>query len=177
MLVRFAHRFALVAARGKFDLWCAKRDEMRGRLAASPATAADGAATRWLWHGAPVAAVDSILTTGFLRDYSTVAQYGKGTYFARDAEYSLQPQYAAPDDDGAQYLLLSRVCVGEPCVGRRGMDRPAAKPGSLELHDSMVDDLGNPRIFVLSAGSDNQAFAEFVVKLRPKDAESDGGDY
>ena len=57
------------------------------------------------------------------------------------------------------------------------MDRPAAKPGSLELHDSMVDDLGNPRIFVLSAGSDNQAFAEFVVKLRPKDAESDGGDY
>ena len=128
-------------------------------------------------HDAPVAAVDSILTTGFLRDYSTVAQYGKGTYFARDAEYSLQPQYAAPDDDGAQYLLLSRVCVGEPCVGRRGMDRPAAKPGSLELHDSMVDDLGNPRIFVLSAGSDNQAFAEFVVKLRPKDAESDGGDY
>ena len=90
-----------------------------------------------------------------------------------DDEFAL----TAPDDDGAQYLLLSRVCVGEPCVGRRGMDRPAAKPGSLELHDSMVDDLGNPRIFVLSAGSDNQAFAEFVVKLRPKDAESDGGDY
>ena len=40
-----------------------------------------------------------------------------GVYFARDASYSAHPQYAVPDDDGVQRILLCRVAVGRYCVG------------------------------------------------------------
>ena len=46
------------------------------------------------------------------------------------------------------------------------MERPTQKPGSPELYDSMVDRLQNPKIIVLSAGSDNRAYPEFVLRVR-----------
>ena len=36
---------------------------------------------------------------------------GKGTYFAREAKYSLQSSYAKADANGVQHLLLARVLV------------------------------------------------------------------
>jgi hypothetical protein len=36
------------------------------------------------------------------------------------------------------------------------------------LHDSMVDRLQDPSFFVLSAGSDGQAYAEFLIKFKTK---------
>ena len=36
---------------------------------------------RWLWHGTGESLVVPILTNGFLRDHSTTAVYGDGTYF------------------------------------------------------------------------------------------------
>ena len=59
-----------------------------------------------------------------------------------------------------------RVLVGEPCVGRAHMEKPTPRPGSHELHDSMVDALPTSKIFVLSAGSDNRAYTEFVLRVR-----------
>ena len=103
------------------------------------------------------------LTNGFLRDFTATAVYGDGTYFARDARYSLQSQYATKNDDGEQTLFLNRVCVGEPCVGRSGMKIPTQKAGKPTLHDSLLNDLADPFIFVLSAGSDAQAFAESIL--------------
>jgi hypothetical protein len=46
------------------------------------------------------------------------------------------------------------------------MDTPGQKPGSVELYDSMVDTQSDPKIFVLSAGSDNRAYPEFVLCVR-----------
>ena len=34
-------------------------------------------------------------------------------------------------------------------------------------HESMVDRLANPQVFVLSTGSDNQAYPEFVLRVAP----------
>ena len=121
----------------------------------------------WLWHGTREADLQQILTNGFLRDFNSTSVYGKGTYFARDACYALQTKYAKPHGiSGDQTLLLVRVLVGESCKGSSKMDKPIAKPGSTKLYESMVDDLHDPHIYVLSAGSDNQAFPEFVLRVR-----------
>ena len=121
---------------------------------------------RWLWHGTSETDVRKILASGFLRDLNTVSVYGKGTYFARDASYSLQKLYAKPDPaTGDQFLLLSRVLVGEPCKGETSMKVPSYKAGTDTYHESMVDNVRNPTIFVLSTNSDHQAFPEFVLRV------------
>jgi hypothetical protein len=63
-------------------------------------------------------------------------------------------------------MFLARVLAGEPCAGSQGMLKPSPKPNSGELHDCMVDSTHNPSIFVLSAGSDDRAYAEFLVKFK-----------
>ena len=124
----------------------------------------EGAGERWLWHGTDKGTVPSILANGFLRDFNERGAYGRGVYFASQASYSLSSAYARPDPaTGDQFLLLVRVLVGAACVGRSSMERPSPKPGSVELHDSMVDSMHNAKIFVLSAGSDNRAYPEFVL--------------
>ena len=90
--------------------------------------------------------------------------------FAKNASYSLQPSYAKPDEHGILHMLLVRVLVGDPCIGNSSMERPEQKAegGSLELHESMVNSKSDPTIFVLSAGSDNQAYAEFWLRAKRK---------
>eukprot|EP01051_Picozoa_sp_SAG22_P007121 SAG22_NODE_490_length_9834_cov_7.723780_12_plen_297_part_00 len=153
---------ALLCDRSKLGMYLANKDSFVARLGAGNAN------ERWLWHGTESMLVDSILANGFLRDYNTTAMYGRGTYMAAQAKYSLQHSYAKPDANGVQHLLFSRVLVGEPCVGSSGMSKPGQKPGQVVLHESMVDKLSNPSIFVLSAGSDNQAYAEFYVQVKRK---------
>ena len=109
--------------------------------------------------------VPPILSNGFLRDFNSRGAYGRGVYFATHASYSLNPMYAKPDRAGERYLLLVRVLVGEACVGSAGLESPKPKPGSDELYESMVDREGQPRVVVLSAGSDNRAYPEFVLRF------------
>ena len=54
------------------------------------------------------------------------------------------------------------------CVGQAGMQIPPQKPGKAAMHDSLVNNLATPSIFVLSAGSDAQAFAEFILRVKRK---------
>jgi poly [ADP-ribose] polymerase 10/14/15 len=127
---------------------------------------AGGANERRAFHAGAEASVASIATNGFLREYNTVSQYGKGTYFARDAAYSAADRYSPANANGEKFMFLARVLLGEPCVGNQGMTQPDAKPGCSELHDSIVDATQDPRIMVLSAGSDEHAYAEFLVKFK-----------
>ena len=152
----------LVCKRNMFKLYQAKKDAFADKLGKS----CEG--ERWLWHGTQETNVQPILDSGFLRDMNSASAFGKGTYFARDSAYSLQPKYAVPNARGEQVLLLSRVLVGDPCVGSNSMTTPKLKqqPGGT-YHESMVDRLFNPRVFVLSAGSDNQAYPEFVLRVAP----------
>ena len=102
----------------------------------------------------------------FDRNLNSTGVYGVGTYFAADVRYSLQERYASADADGCQWVLLARVLVGQPCVGREGMKQPSRKGSSAdELHDSMVDRLRDPQIFVLSTGSDNHAYPEWLLRF------------
>ena len=150
----------LVCKRNMFKLYQAKKEAFGDKLGKSR----EG--ERWLWHGTQEVNVQPILDRGFLRDMNSTSAYGKGTYFARDSAYSLQPKYAVPGARGEQHLLLSRVLVGDPCVGSHGMTFPKLKHSGV-YHESMVDRLANPQVFVLSTGSDNQAYPEFVLRVAP----------
>jgi poly [ADP-ribose] polymerase 10/14/15 len=136
---------------------------------------AGGANERQLFHGTSEASTSTIAKQGFLREYNTNAAYGAGTYFARDASYSAGAHYSPPNASGEKFMFLGRVLVGEPCVGRSGMKQPDPRPGSAgsasssgELCDSMVNCLSDSSIFILSAGSDEHTYAEFLVKFKVK---------
>ena len=108
----------------------------------------------------------SIARMGFIREFNHTSAYGRGTYFARDMSYSASDRYSPPVlPGGEKFAFLARVLVGEPCLGRNGMAKPDTKPDGT-LHDSMVNDLNDPSIFVLSSGSDDHAYPEFMVKFK-----------
>ena len=65
----------------------------------------------------------------------------------------------------ALHFGRARVLVGEPCVGNSKMNMPIAKPDG-SLHNSMVDRLQNPSIFVLSSGADDHGYPEFMFTFK-----------
>ena len=76
-------------------------------------------------------------------------------YFARDAKYS---GYAAVGV-GCRYMYLARVLVGQNYVGKSCMILPPSKPEV--LHCSVVDNMGNPSLFVVFF--DNQNYPEYLI--------------
>ena len=80
--------------------------------------------------------------------FSGVA-FGRGTYFARDAKYSIK--YAERGSGGLRYMYLVRVLVGQYCVGNSSMIVPPAKNKLRPdiLYESVVDDKKDPSIFVV----------------------------
>ena len=81
-------------------------------------------------------------------------------YFARDASYSIR--YAG-GRVGSRYMYLARVLVGQYCVGNSAMIVPPPKdPYRPEiLYDSVVNNTGNPSIFVVFY--DSQCYPEYLI--------------
>ena len=101
--------------------------------------------------------------------YFSGHQYGRGVYFARDAQYSLG--FAVNRERragtlGRRYMYLARVLVGQYCIGYETMIVPPPKnPSRPEiLYESVVDNQGNPSIFVVF--SDNQCYPEYLITLQ-----------
>jgi len=85
-----------------------------------------GAAARYerrLFHGCPSDLVPKIAQQGFNRSFTGAtngrALFGKGVYFARDARYSMSPEYSPPDANGVRNMFLVRAVVGEVCKACR----------------------------------------------------------
>jgi hypothetical protein len=150
-----------IRSEARFNLYQAARDALISRIGRAQLN------ETWLWHGTSCDTLESIVANGFDRNMNERGMYGKGSYFSNQLEYSLREEYAKPDDEGSQWVLLVRVLVGQSCVGMKGMRQPDKKPGGGGvLFESMVDSLQKPSIFVLSTGSDNHAYPEFVLRLR-----------
>ena len=96
----------------------------------------------WLFHGTDEVTAEKIVQQGFNRIFAgrNATVYGRGVYFARDASYSSSPTYSKPNKNGVQHMFLSRVAVGEFCVGSSGALVPPVRTG-LMLFDSTVDAL------------------------------------
>jgi hypothetical protein len=150
-----------IRSEARFNLYQAARDALISRIGRAQLNEA------WLWHGTSRETLESIMANGFDRNMNERGMYGVGSYFSNQLEYSLNEEYAKPDNEGSQWVLLVRVLVGQSCVGKQGMRQPAKKPGGgAVLYESMVDSLQTPSIFVLSTGSDNHAYPEFLLRLR-----------
>jgi hypothetical protein len=150
-----------IRSEARFNLYQAARDALISRIGRAQLN------ETWLWHGTSRNTLESIMANGFDRNMNERGQYGVGSYFSNQLEYSLREEYAKPDDEDSQWVLLVRILVGQSCVGKKGMRQPDKKPGGgAVLFESMVDSLQKPSIFVLSTGSDNHAYPEFVLRLR-----------
>lgn len=90
--------------------------------------------------------------------------YGKGVYFARNFSYSAQATYSPPDENGVRYVFLCRVLTGTFTVGSSTMVEPEMKAGTDFRHDSTVDSLSSPSIFVVF--KDALAYPEYLVSFR-----------
>jgi len=120
-----------------------------------------------LFHGTTDEIVLKITQQGFNRSFAgrNATFYGRGTYFARDAEYSRNPIYAKPDEKGYQLMFLCRVAVGSYCLGTKETTVPDVKDAATNtLHDTTVDNVASPSIYVTY--HDGQAYPEYLIKFK-----------
>eukprot|EP00484_Ammonia_sp_Unknown_P000685 CAMPEP_0197021364 /NCGR_PEP_ID=MMETSP1384-20130603/2231_1 /TAXON_ID=29189 /ORGANISM="Ammonia sp." /LENGTH=386 /DNA_ID=CAMNT_0042449173 /DNA_START=50 /DNA_END=1206 /DNA_ORIENTATION=- len=69
---------------------------------------------RYLFHGTAIDNVEPIIVNGFNRDYNRAARLGKGTYFAKSADFAAK--YAKKDERWNAWALLACRCI----VGKSG---------------------------------------------------------
>ena len=125
---------------------------------------------RWLFHGTDKDTVEKIYQMGFNRIFAgrNMTRYGKGSYFARDAAYSLN--YSRADAQGKRYMLLNRVAIGECGQGEEDIPeppkRPDARAGEHLLYDSTVDKLPMKRATIFVTYHDAQAYPEYLVTYK-----------
>eukprot|EP01083_Nonionella_stella_P216337 777790_1 len=103
---------------------------------------------RYLWHGTKdLSNLKLIIKNGFDRSFNKAAAYGKGSYFARDANYSVNG-YCGKDTSGTYSILLCKVIVGDFAVGTSATVSIPKKPDGSE-YDTLVNSKANPSIFVV----------------------------
>ncbi|XP_072048532.1 LOW QUALITY PROTEIN: protein mono-ADP-ribosyltransferase PARP14-like [Amphiura filiformis] len=115
---------------------------------------------RDLYHGTLEDTCKMITKEGFNRSFhgKNATAYGKGTYFARDAKYSVR--YADPDGNKQRHIFQCKVLTGEFYKGEGSMRAPPEKVTGYR-YDSLVDSLQNPSIFVIF--NDGHAYPEYLI--------------
>ncbi|KAJ7403292.1 poly (ADP-ribose) polymerase family, member 14 [Pitangus sulphuratus] len=120
---------------------------------------------RLLFHGTSKESLTLINNRGFDRSYAGMhaANFGNGTYFAVNANYSAHDTYSKPDTNGKKYMYLARVLVGEYSQGKKGSITPEPKnpSNSIDLYDSSTDNVNQPSMFVIF--NDIQAYPEYLI--------------
>lgn len=114
-----------------------------------------------LFHGSTQKNIANICEQGFDPTKNVVAAYGRGTYFARDAQYSWHYMRTHNKND-ISYMFLADVIVGRTHVygSQQTIDT--------KLHDNSVDRIRDPTIFVTP--HHYGAYPRYVIAFH-KDAE------
>ncbi|XP_073490630.1 protein mono-ADP-ribosyltransferase PARP14-like [Aquarana catesbeiana] len=116
-----------------------------------------------LFHGTDFASIQHVNHNGFNRSYAgkNGTLYGNGTYFAVNANYSVN--YARLDGSGQRHMYLARVLTGLYCAGTQGIITPPAKntANPTDLYDSVTDNVRNPSMFVIF--NDIQVYPEYHI--------------
>lgn len=105
-----------------------------------------------------------IKTTSF--SIFAATRFGEGVYFALSANYSVHDTYSRPDSKGHKRMYLCKVLTGEYTVGQNGMRVPPAKKGKQShiLYDSVVDNVGNPSMFIIF--NDTQGYPDYLITFK-----------
>jgi hypothetical protein len=106
-----------------------------------------------LFHGTNEQSMRSIVENGFCSKYNKTSAYGMGTYFAKNAIYS--KNYAPSRKDEISFMLVCDVVIGKSCNGS------FQKKLDILEYDSMVDNLNEPKIFVVP--NDDAAYPAYVI--------------
>eukprot|EP01084_Bolivina_argentea_P277646 474085_1 len=120
---------------------------------------------RELFHGTAENVMTLIAKEGFRKEFSSIAMFGKGTYFARDANYSMD--YSYRNDNGVYKMFLCRVICGESALGNNNYELTNwPKKSSGLIYDCLVNNQSDPSIFVIH--EDYRAYPMYVVHFRRK---------
>ncbi|XP_019749656.1 protein mono-ADP-ribosyltransferase PARP12 isoform X2 [Hippocampus comes] len=130
------------------------RDQMKKRNGGKPVI------EQYLFHGTNDNLIAAICEQNFDWRMSGVhgTTFGKGSYFAKQASYS--NRYATVRN-GNKSMFVALVLVGDYIKGSSQYTRPPAKPMSLTLYDSCVDDEKNPTVFVIFERQ--QIYPEYII--------------
>ena len=94
--------------------------------------------------------------------FIAAAYYGKGTYFALNANYSAQNTYSVPNQQGHKHMYFCRVLTGDYTVGTQTMIVPPSKSANgIDQYDTVVDNVSAPTIFVVFR--DDHAYPEYLI--------------
>ncbi|XP_055008012.1 protein mono-ADP-ribosyltransferase PARP14-like isoform X2 [Boleophthalmus pectinirostris] len=122
---------------------------------------------RQLFHGTSHDTIALINEHGFNRSYAgkNATAYGKGTYFAVNAQYSSSDTYSRPNTSGEKLMYLCSVLTGDFTTGTSTtIDAPLKKAGSPEKFDSVVDNIQNPSMFIIF--HDSHAYPDYLITFK-----------
>uniref|UniRef100_A0A4X2KC79 Poly [ADP-ribose] polymerase n=1 Tax=Vombatus ursinus TaxID=29139 RepID=A0A4X2KC79_VOMUR len=123
---------------------------------------------KFLFHGTDVDSVFHVNSQGFNRSYAgkNATAWGKGTYFAVNAQYSAHDTYSKPDINGKKHMYYVRVLTGDYTLGNSSLIVPPPKitQDANVLYDSVTNNVRNPTLFVIFY--DNQAYPEYLITFR-----------
>ncbi|XP_068736415.1 protein mono-ADP-ribosyltransferase PARP14-like [Montipora capricornis] len=121
---------------------------------------------RQLFHGTTGCNVKAINLQGFNRNFCgrNGAMYGNGVYFASNASYSMT--FATRDSLNVRRMYLARVVVGFFAPGQKGLlvPPPLLHHAPEVLFDSVVDNVTNPKVFVVFR--DFQCYPEYLITFK-----------
>lgn len=119
---------------------------------------------RHLFHGTAQDVVDQICQQNFDPRLSGVhgTSYGKGSYFALEASYS--HKYSRLSEKGYHNMFMAKVLIGKMALGDSTYRRPPKLPSSYALYDCCVDNLLNPKIFVVYDSC--QCYPFFLIQYK-----------
>ncbi|XP_039679072.1 protein mono-ADP-ribosyltransferase PARP14-like isoform X1 [Perca fluviatilis] len=116
-----------------------------------------------LYHGTSAESCSCIERDRFDRGYAGAhaAAYGKGVYFAVNADYSAR-RFSPADTSGLKRLYVARVLTGRYTVGSPSMKAPPPRGSDpTDRFDSLVDNQQQPNMFVIF--HDDQAYPEYLI--------------
>ncbi|XP_007894563.2 protein mono-ADP-ribosyltransferase PARP15-like isoform X1 [Callorhinchus milii] len=126
---------------------------------------------RTLYHGTTCEIAEQVKKLGFNRSFCgrNALSYGRGTYFAKNAQYSCDNKYSSPSDQGYKYMFQARVITGKLCLGNHLMKVPSPvdEKDSTNLCDCSVNNVSNPSIFVIFC--DDGAYPEYLITFNKKE--------
>jgi len=94
-----------------------------------------------LFHGTRADLINKIATEGFDPTKNISSAYGHGTYFAKNAKYSIS-YMKSKDEIGISYMFLAKVIIGKKELGANGKRLKSSE------YDILVNKLEDPTIFV-----------------------------
>ena len=118
-----------------------------------------------LFHGTFDYLIDTIAAEGFDPTKNTTSAHGYGTYFAKNASYSIG--YMRSNTSEVTYMFLADVLVGKCVETRQFIDKNnKVEPESLFDWDNNVNTLENPSIYTTPYASG--AYPRYIIAFHKK---------